>query len=166
MVLSKIKNKIFDYGTLVMFSHTIFSLSFALISMLLAGDGRLNFTKIFWIVVAFLGARTGANALNRVIDAEIDKKNPRTSTRQIPQGVMNKKEVLIFVVICFGVMVFAAWKLNTICLILSPIDLFIYKKIYVGMSFSSWNNISSSACWSLDCGNRKNINTSISNGGS
>lgn len=125
MVLSKIKNKIFDYGTLVMFSHTIFSLSFALISMLLAGDGRLNFTKIFWIVVAFLGARTGANALNRVIDAEIDKKNPRTSTRQIPQGVMNKKEVLIFVVICFGVMVFAAWKLNTICLILSPIALFL-----------------------------------------
>lgn len=125
MVLNKVKDKIMDYGTLVMFSHTIFSLSFALISMLLAGDGRLNFETIFWIIVAFLGARTGANALNRVIDAEIDAKNPRTSTRQIPQGLMKKKEVLVFVSICFAVMVFAAWKLNIICLLLSPIALFL-----------------------------------------
>ena len=73
----------------------------------------------------FLGARTGANALNRVIDAEIDAKNPRTATRQLPQGLMNKKEILVFVVICFGIMVFAAWKLNTICLILSPLALFL-----------------------------------------
>lgn len=125
MDLSRIKNKITDYGTLVMFSHTIFSLSFALISMLLAGNGRLNFNTIFWILVAFLSARTGANALNRVIDAEIDAKNPRTSTRQLPQGLMNKNEIIIFVVICFAIMVFAAYKLNTICLILSPIALFL-----------------------------------------
>ncbi|MDY6228274.1 MAG: UbiA-like polyprenyltransferase [Clostridium sp.] len=125
MVLSKIKNKILDYGTLVMFSHTIFSLSFALISMLIAGNNKLNFHTIFWILIAFLGARTGANALNRVIDAEIDARNPRTSTRQIPQGLMNKKEILIFVIICFAIMVFAAYKLNTICLILSPIALFL-----------------------------------------
>ena len=125
MELSKIKNKILDYGTLVMFSHTIFSLSFALISMLISGNNKLDFSTIFWILIAFLGARTGANALNRVIDAEIDAKNPRTATRQIPQGLMNKKEILIFVVICFAVMVFAAWKLNTICLILSPIALFL-----------------------------------------
>ncbi|MBU3103463.1 UbiA-like polyprenyltransferase [Clostridium gasigenes] len=125
MELSKMKNRITDYGTLVMFSHTIFSLSFALISMLIAGNGELDFRTIFWIIVAFLGARTGANALNRVIDAEIDAKNPRTATRQIPKGLMKKKEVLIFVVICFGVMVFGAWQLNTICLILSPIALFL-----------------------------------------
>ncbi len=125
MELSKVKNKILDYGTLVMFSHTIFSLSFALISMLLAGDSKLDFRTIFWIIIAFLGARTGANALNRVIDAEIDAKNPRTATRQIPQGLMNKKEILVFVVICFGIMVLAAAKLNTICLLLSPIALFL-----------------------------------------
>ena len=123
--INKVKKKVTDYGTLVMFSHTIFSLSFALISMLLAGSGSLNFNKIFWIIVGFMGARTGANALNRVIDAEIDAKNPRTATRQLPQGLMSKTEILIFVVICFGVMVFSAWKLNTICLILSPIALFL-----------------------------------------
>lgn len=125
MELSKIKNKVLDYGTLVMFSHTIFSLSFALISMLIAGNNKLNFATIFWILVAFLAARTGANALNRVIDAEIDARNPRTATRQLPQGLMNKKEILIFVIICFAIMVFAAWKLNTICLMLSPIALFL-----------------------------------------
>lgn len=125
MELTKLFKKINDYGVLVMFSHTIFSLSFALISMLLAGNGRLDFRVIFWIMVAFMGARTGANALNRVIDAEIDAKNPRTATRQLPQGLMNKKEILVFVFICFAVMVFAAWKLNTICLILSPIALFL-----------------------------------------
>ena len=80
----------------------------ALISMLLAGEGKLKPMVIFWILVAFMGARTGANALNRVIDAEIDARNPRTAIRQLPQGLMNKKEILIFVAICFGIMVFAA----------------------------------------------------------
>ena len=121
----KIYKKVNDYGILVMFSHTIFSLSFALISMLLAGQGHLSFKIIFWVLIAFLSARTGANALNRVIDAEIDAKNPRTAARQIPQGLMNKKEVIIFVLICFAIMVFAAAQLNTICLILSPIALFL-----------------------------------------
>lgn len=123
--LKKIRNKIFDYGTLVMFSHTIFSLSFALISMLIAGNNRLDFRTIFWIIVAFLGARTGANAINRVIDAKIDAKNPRTATRQLPQGLMKPKEVIVFSTACFAVMVFAAAKLNTICLVLSPIALFL-----------------------------------------
>ena len=125
MEFSAIKNKVMDYGTLVMFSHTIFSLSFALISMLIAGNNNLNFSTIFWILIAFLSARTGANALNRVIDAEIDARNPRTATRQIPQGLMKKNEILIFVAICFLIMIFAAWNLNTICLILSPIALFL-----------------------------------------
>ena len=125
MEFTSIKNKVLDYGTLVMFSHTIFSLSFALISMLLAGNNRLSLSTIFWILIAFLSARTGANALNRVIDAEIDARNPRTATRQLPQGLMNKNEILIFVLICFVIMVFAAYKLNNICLILSPIALFL-----------------------------------------
>ena len=125
MELQKIKNKVLDYGTLVMFSHTIFSLSFALISMLIAGNKKLSFGTILWILIAFLSARTGANALNRVIDAEIDAKNPRTAVRQLPQGLMNKKEILIFVVICFVIMVSSAAKLNTICLVLSPIALFL-----------------------------------------
>ncbi len=125
MVLNKFVEKIHDYGVLVMFSHTIFSLSFAVISMLLVSNGLPSFYVIFWILVAFMGARTGANAINRVIDAEIDAKNPRTATRQLPQGLMNKKEVIIFSVVCFIIMVIAATMLNPLCLLLSPVALFL-----------------------------------------
>ncbi|WP_017473840.1 UbiA-like polyprenyltransferase [Amphibacillus jilinensis] len=116
--------KIHDYGTLVMFSHTIFSLSFAIIAMLLAG-GFPSIDTFFWILVAFLSARTGANALNRVIDAKIDAQNPRTATRQIPQGLLNKQEVLIFSIVCFVIMLAAAWMLNPLCFFLAPIALFL-----------------------------------------
>lgn len=125
MVLNKLVNKVHDYGTLVMFSHTVFSLSFALISMLLVSNGMPPLNTIFWIFIAFMGARTGANAINRVIDAEIDAKNPRTATRQLPQGLMNKKEVILFSIGCFIVMVIAAAMLNPLCLLLSPIALFL-----------------------------------------
>lgn len=125
MVLNNLTKKIRDYGTLVMFSHTIFSLSFALISMVLASGGLPSPRVIFWILVAFMGARTGANAINRVIDAEIDAKNPRTAVRQLPQGLLKKKEVVVFSAICFLVMFFAAAMLNPLCVLLSPIALFL-----------------------------------------
>src|SRR5690554_6776538 len=121
MILKKVK----DYGILVMFSHTIFSLSFALIAMFLASEGLPSLSVMFWILVAFMGARTGANSINRVIDAEIDAKNPRTADRQLPQGLMNKNEVIIFSIICFVIMLIGAAMLNPLCLILSPIALFL-----------------------------------------
>ncbi len=125
MALSSVVKRVHSYGVLVMFSHTIFSLSFALISMLLAGNGLPKPATICWILVAFMGARTGANAINRVIDAEIDGKNPRTAMRQIPQGLLQKKEVIIFTAVCFMVMLLAAAMLNPLCVLLSPIALFL-----------------------------------------
>ncbi|ERI91405.1 putative 4-hydroxybenzoate polyprenyltransferase [Clostridiales bacterium oral taxon 876 str. F0540] len=125
MLLTKAVKKVHDYGVLVMFSHTIFSLSFALISMLLASNGYPSFYKLFWILVAFMGARTGANAINRAIDAEIDGKNPRTAVRQLPQGLLKKKEVIVFSILCFLVMLVAAAMLNPLCVLLSPIALFL-----------------------------------------
>lgn len=124
-LLSKASKKFHDYGVLVMFSHTIFSLSFALISMLLASNGLPSLYTVFWILTAFMGARTGANAINRVIDAEIDARNPRTAERQLPKGLLNKKEVIGFSIVCFGVMLIAAAMLNPLCLLLSPIALFL-----------------------------------------
>lgn len=125
MVLTKIINKLKEYGKLVMFSHTIFSFSFALLSMLLAAGGLPKLSVLIWIIVCFLAARTGANAINRVIDAKIDAKNPRTAGRQIPKGEVKKTEVIIFTAICFLIMLFGAYKLNPICLILSPAALFL-----------------------------------------
>lgn len=118
-------NKLREYGKLVMFSHTIFSFSFALVSMVLAAKGLPQISTLWWIVVCFMGARTGANAINRVIDAEIDARNPRTSGRQIPKGEIRKSEVVALTAICFIVMIFGAYKLNWICLVLSPVALFL-----------------------------------------
>lgn len=132
MALSRLFKKLRDYGTLVMFSHTIFSLSFALISMVLAGGGLPAPRVVFWILAAFMGARTGANAVNRVIDAEIDAKNPRTAMRQLPQGLLKKKEVLLLTALCFLVMVVAAAMLNPLCALLSPVALF----LLVGYSYT------------------------------
>lgn len=125
-MLGRLTKKVHDYGTLVMFSHTIFSLSFALIAMILAGGGSLPSPDLlFWILVTLVSARTGANAINRVIDAEIDAKNPRTATRQIPRGLMNKKEVTVFSIVCFAIMIYGAYRLNPLCLFLSPAALFL-----------------------------------------
>lgn len=125
MILNKLIRKIMGYGKLVMFSHTIFSFSFALLSMLLAAGGIPKLTTLFWIMVCFLGARTGANAINRVIDAEIDARNPRTANRQIPKGEFKKKEVILFSSFCFLLMLIGAYQLNFICFLLSPVALFL-----------------------------------------
>lgn len=128
MVLTMFKTlriKIGAYGKLVMFSHTIFSFSFALVSMVIAANGLPNPFTLLWIVVCFMGARTGANAINRVIDAKLDAKNPRTASRQIPMGQMKIKEVLVFSGVCFLVMLFGAYKINWLCFALSPFALFL-----------------------------------------
>jgi len=125
MALMKLINKIKEFGKLVMFSHTIFSFSFALVSMVLAAKGLPKISTLFWIVVCFMGARTGANAINRVIDAKIDAHNPRTANRQIPKGEMKKGEVILFTSVCFLVMLFGAYQLNWVCFALSPVALFL-----------------------------------------
>ena len=123
MVLNKLK----DYGNLVMFSHSIFSLPFGLTAMLFASNLTSTtiewppFSTFFWILVALLAARNGANAFNRVADKEIDKKNPRTRGRDIPMGRVNNKEAVALTVFCFTLLSFAAYQLNTACLLLLPI---------------------------------------------
>lgn len=121
----RVINKIKAYGKLVMFSHTIFSFSFALVSMVLAANGLPKLSILVWILVCFMGARTGANAINRVIDAKIDAKNPRTANRQLPKGEMKAGEVIAFTAICFLLMLFGAYRLNWLCFALSPIALFL-----------------------------------------
>lgn len=115
--------KLHGYGVLVMFQHTIFSFSFGLVSLLLASQGAFRWRKIALLLVGLLAARTGANAINRVIDAKIDKANPRTATRQIPQGKMSQKEALWFAIFCFVVTVVVAALLGPVTLALSPIAL-------------------------------------------
>ena len=122
MALRRIKT----YGELVMFSHTLFSLPFALIGMIWAAQGLPSADTVFWIVIAFVGARNGANALNRWVDKDIDKKNPRTADRHLPQGVVKPYEVWGMVLFCFALFILAAYQLNPLCLALTPAALFLF----------------------------------------
>lgn len=123
--LKKCYRKLRDYGKLVMFSHTIFSLSFGLAALLAASGGRPPLRTAFWAALCFLGARTGANALNRAVDAKIDAKNPRTASRQIPRGEISVRETVVLTLCCFGAMLLGAAMLNPLCLLLSPMALFL-----------------------------------------
>jgi len=122
MVLEKIK----EYGEVVMFSHTLFSLPFALIGMVWAAEGLPSVDTVFWILIALVGARNGANALNRIVDKDIDKKNPRTANRHLPKGIVKEYEVWGIVVLCFLIFILAAYKLNTLCFLLSPVALSLF----------------------------------------
>ena len=122
MVLNKLK----DYGNLVMFSHSIFSLPFGLTAMLFAFGGFPPLEVLVWILVALLSARNGANAFNRVADREIDKKNPRTQNRDIPAGRVKNIEAVALTIFCFVILTLAAYQLNVACLILLPFAIAIF----------------------------------------
>ena len=126
LTVNKFINKIKMYGELVMFSHTLFSLPFALMSMFIAAEGLPSGRIIFWIMVALFAGRNAANALNRYVDAYYDEKNPRTKDRHIPSGKIKKSDPLIITGILYIVFVFAAYQINTICFYLSPVALILF----------------------------------------
>src|SRR4030066_1438068 len=113
--------KIADYLRLIKFSHSIFALPFAFTSALIAADGIPSRYQILWITIAMIGGRSGAMGMNRIIDRKIDALNPRTENREIPKGVVRTQEALIFTVIAFALLLFAAYKLNPLCLQISPL---------------------------------------------
>ena len=118
--------KIADYLRMIKFSHSIFALPFAFTGAVVAAQGIPEYSVIGWIIVAMIGARSGAMGLNRLIDCEIDKHNPRTAVRELPKGVLQKSEVILFTFIAFGFFIFAAYKLNPLCLKLSPLALAVF----------------------------------------
>ena len=73
--------------------HTVFALPFAYVGALLSVDGWPGLGPMAWITVAMVGARTLAMGLNRLVDAEIDARNPRTATRELPSGALTPAHV-------------------------------------------------------------------------
>ena len=124
--LNFIKSKILEYFELIKFEHTIFALPFALSGMLLASPHKFPAVSAFmWVFFAMVGGRTAAMSLNRLIDADIDKKNPRTSNRAIPAGKIKKNSAFILAMISFAVMIFAVWHLPLVCKQLLPLAILI-----------------------------------------
>lgn len=79
--------------------------------------------KLFWIVVAMVGARSAAMAFNRLVDSDIDRRNPRTAMRHLPSGLLSRIFAWSFVVGASLVFVVAAAMLNRLCLELAPLAL-------------------------------------------
>ncbi len=136
--MEKIKDKLVDYGHLVMFTHSIFSLPFAVIAMLWANNQLPSFYQLFWILLALVGARNGANAFNRFADKDFDKKNPRTANREIPSGKVESKEALYITIAGMCLLVVSAFMLNWLCVVLLPVAIglllfYSYTKRYTWM---------------------------------
>jgi 4-hydroxybenzoate polyprenyltransferase len=113
---------------MIKFEHSVFALPFALTGALLAwrdaGFPRdLLWAKVAWIVLAMVAARSVAMAFNRVLDADIDSRNPRTRARHLPAGLLSRKFAWGFIVFWAAVFFLAAGALNQLCLRLAPVAL-------------------------------------------
>jgi 4-hydroxybenzoate polyprenyltransferase len=112
---------------MIKFSHTVFAFPFALMGAVLAAlaSGKApTFSQVFWICLAMVGARTGAMAMNRIIDAHLDADNPRTADRHLPSGKVAMGEAWFLAVGAFALLLLSAWRLNPLCLKLAPVAIF------------------------------------------
>ena len=116
------KRTLIHYFNFIKFEHSVFALPFALAGALLTKETGLPEVKtIFWIILAMIGARSFAMSVNRILDKEIDKKNPRTSSRELPQNKISINQATFFSILSLSVFIYSALQLPKICFLLLPI---------------------------------------------
>lgn len=114
------------YLSFIRFSHSVFALPFALTGALLAWRiAPFEWRQIAWVIVAMVSARSAAMGFNRLVDARMDALNPRTAMREIPTGALGRGEATLFVIVSSVIFVLAAFQLNRLCGLLSPVALLI-----------------------------------------
>jgi 4-hydroxybenzoate polyprenyltransferase len=117
-------SRVLTYLSFVRFSHSVFALPFALTGALLAWrEQPFSWRQVLWIVVCMVSARSAAMGFNRLVDARFDAINPRTAMRELPRGAMSLTEASLFVAVASVIFVYAASRLGTLCLMLSPVAL-------------------------------------------
>jgi 4-hydroxybenzoate polyprenyltransferase len=109
------------FASLVKIEHTVFALPFAYVGAFLALDAVPSASELVWVTLAMAGARSLAMALNRLIDAAIDARNPRTAGRELPSGALRRWQVLVFALASLAVFLVAVWHLDPIVRWLWPI---------------------------------------------
>lgn len=105
---------------LIRFEHTIFALPFAYLGMVLAARGWPGWEKLIWVTIAMAAARTLAMAFNRIADRWWDARNPRTAQRPLVTGAISLRTAWLGTLVSLGVLIFAAWRLGPLPLILLP----------------------------------------------
>jgi 4-hydroxybenzoate polyprenyltransferase len=122
--IQNLKSKIADYGRLIRFSHTVFALPFALASIALAWPSHpVTLRNLLWILIAMVSARSAAMAFNRLVDRRFDAHNPRTEHWELPRGTVKVREAVLLTITSSAIFVYAAYQLNFVCFVLSPIAL-------------------------------------------
>ena len=111
------------FASLVKIEHTVFALPFAYIGALLCVHRIPSAHDLVWITLAMVGARSLAMGLNRIVDAQIDARNPRTAARELPAGLLSRTQVVVFCAIAFGLYLLACFQLDPIVRWLWPIPL-------------------------------------------
>ena len=114
------------FASLVKLEHTVFALPFAYVGAFLAWGGVPSAHDLVWITVAMVGARTLAMGLNRLIDAELDARNPRTSSRELPSGVLSPRQVGALCVAALAVFLVAVFQLDPLVRWLWPIPVALF----------------------------------------
>ncbi len=128
---------------MIKIEHSVFALPFALVGALLAARSagtRPTWMQILWIVVAMVGARSFAMTMNRIVDIEYDRRNPRTRNRALPAGTLSVGFAWGFAIVAAALLVVAAWRLNRLALELSPIVLAVLFFYSYTKRFTSWSH--------------------------
>ncbi len=115
-----------NYFSLITFSHSVFALPFALLGFFLAtlkAETGFSIRLFLLVILCMLFARSAAMAFNRYLDRDIDEKNPRTASREIPAGVISPQRALLYVVLNIVLFMAATWLINPLCFLLSPVAL-------------------------------------------
>lgn len=123
---------------MVDFGHTLFGLPFAYLGAFLAAGGMPTLAQLVWITIAMVSARTAALCLNRIIDRHYDRANPRTSDWVLAAGKLSVGWIWLFVIACFGILVYSAGQLNELCLRLAPLAVFILWGYSYTKRFTWW----------------------------
>ncbi|MCD6433359.1 MAG: 4-hydroxybenzoate polyprenyltransferase [Sulfurimonas sp.] len=117
--MQKYINKLKDFNELVMFEHSVFSLPFIFIAMIVAADGWFGWWLLFMGILAALSARNFAMGVNRYADRDIDAKNPRTASRPNADGRLDAVTILLFIIVNALLFIAVAYMINPLALYLS-----------------------------------------------
>jgi 4-hydroxybenzoate polyprenyltransferase len=126
---------------MIKWEHSVFALPFALCGAMLAARGIPALHQLIWIVVAMVAARSAAMAFNRLADVSIDAANPRTRARALPAGALTHSFVRNFVVLSSAIFVLAAWELNRLAFLLSPVALAVLLLYSYTKRWTRWSHL-------------------------
>jgi 4-hydroxybenzoate polyprenyltransferase len=127
------------FASLIKVEHTVFALPFAYIGAFLAVDGVPSAQPLLWVTVAMVAARSLAMALNRLIDAGIDARNPRTATRELPRGALTSWHVVVFAAGSLALFLVAVYQLAPLVRWLWPIPVAAFV-VYPYLKRWSWTS--------------------------